>query len=193
MPNEDRIDSQRGPAIHQAHLWAIRISPYFLMVLGAVMVLIGALADRPVPVAVALVTLGSLTAIAGSVVTRAGDLKVGTSGLAAGLDSLRNIDPKSDFVLTGRATEAVVATAAQPGDNAPTIRELLLAASASGWMKTEKGDHVYLTKTNVEGEADGRIQLGDTFSVMVPTGDLDGKVSSALLRALRSGGLEWPS
>jgi hypothetical protein len=163
------------------------------MVLGAVMVLIGALADRPVPVAVALVTLGSLTAIAGSVVTRAGDLKVGTSGLAAGLDSLRNIDPKSDFVLTGRATEAVVATAAQPGDNAPTIRELLLAASASGWMKTEKGDHVYLTKTNVEGEADGRIQLGDTFSVMVPTGDLDGKVSSALLRALRSGGLEWPS
>jgi hypothetical protein len=67
-----------------------------------------------------------------------GDLKVGTSGVVAGLDPLRLIDPTSDFLVTGPATEPQGTVTDAGLDDAPTIRDLLDAASTARLGKNYK-------------------------------------------------------
>jgi hypothetical protein len=166
------LPAEQGRAPHSVHLWAVRVAPYFLMMLGLFMVLAGALAHHSDAVAVALITLGAFLAVAGAVISRvAGDLKVGTTGVVAGLDSLRSFDPKRDFVLTGP----------------PTMQEILDTALRSGWTESRTlARHALLTK--LIREPSGPFAAGDTVSVTLPTSDLDQQVSRHLLETLAAAG-----
>lgn len=93
---------------------------------------------------------------------------------------------------SGQAHNPTILTVNGP---APTIRELIAAATAQGWAvsHTTGTGSAMLSRMVREPNPEMQMNAGDTYSIIVPTSDENLVVTQLLMDAMTAAGLSWPT
>jgi len=177
-------------SLHGAHLWALRGGPFLVAFVGVVLVGLGGCLDKPEAVSITMLVLGAATVVTGGVLPRVKTMKLGTAGVEFGdMTSILMLD-RDEVGYKRRITQASASSPAS--SETPTFGAVLAAASAAGWSVAKALESSHLTLTGTTLPQSNRFNLGDSFTVNVPVGQLDSPVPIDLWATLQTAGLALP-
>jgi hypothetical protein len=192
--NSVRDGSTTERRLHPAHLLALRAAPYVLWAAAAYLILVGTLVSEAESGVVTSQVLGSMLAIAGTVVTRAEELDVKKDGLRAKLQSIRDLD--RDIVVSVKpGVEAPVKVRGEDPETRTTVSQLLEAARAAGWTVgwPNDGSRVALSgPVTRQGAARGQFVRGDFIEVSFPYDGPVDPVPQRVIATLEAAGFVMP-